>query len=102
MPHDIEFGERSRNGNTSVSVLVVSLQGGCDVEESRMAQPARQHQTLSEQDEKRIAEEAKAIQKQDTEPERRGDVLGLSDVTSGGDLQSDDLGPAAARRDLND
>jgi hypothetical protein len=40
-----------------------------------MAQPARQQHTLTEQDEKRIAEEAQAIQKQDTEPERRGDVL---------------------------
>jgi hypothetical protein len=47
-----------------------------------MAQPARQHETLTEQDEKRIAEEAKAIQKQqDTEPERQGDVLGLSDAS---------------------
>jgi hypothetical protein len=46
-----------------------------------MAQPARQQQTLTEQDEKRIAEEAKAIQKQDSEPERQGDVLGLSDAS---------------------
>jgi hypothetical protein len=47
-----------------------------------MAQPARQQQTLTEQDEKRIAEEAKAIQKQEeTEPERKGDVLGLSDAS---------------------
>lgn len=46
-----------------------------------MAQPANQY-TLTEQDEKRIAEEAKAIQKeQETEPERQGDVLGLSDVS---------------------
>jgi hypothetical protein len=43
-------------------------------------QPARQRD-LSEQEEKRIAEEAKAIQKQETEPERQGDVLGLSDVS---------------------
>ena len=46
-----------------------------------MAKAARQQQTLTEQDEKRIAEEAKAIQKQDTEPERQGDVLGLSDAS---------------------
>jgi hypothetical protein len=46
-----------------------------------VAQPGRQQQTLSEQDEKRIAEEAKAIQKQETEPERQGDVLGLSDAS---------------------
>lgn len=47
-----------------------------------MAQPAGQRQTLSEAEEKRIAEEAKAIQKQqETEPERQGDVLGLSDVS---------------------
>jgi hypothetical protein len=46
-----------------------------------MAQPARQQQTLSEHDEKRIAEEAKAIQKQESEPERQGDVLGLSDAS---------------------
>jgi hypothetical protein len=47
-----------------------------------MAQPAGQRQTLTEQDEKRIAEEAKAIQKQqETEPERKGDVLGLSDAS---------------------
>lgn len=47
-----------------------------------MAQPAGQRQTLSEQDEKRIAEEAKAIQKQqETEPEREGDILGLSDAS---------------------
>jgi hypothetical protein len=46
-----------------------------------MAQPARQQHTLTEQEEQRIAEEAKAIQKQDTEPERQGDVLGLSDAS---------------------
>jgi hypothetical protein len=46
-----------------------------------MAQPARQQQTLTEQDEKRIAEEAKAIQKQEPELERQGDVLGLSDAS---------------------
>jgi hypothetical protein len=47
-----------------------------------MAQPAGQRQTLSEQDEKRIAEEARAIQKQqETEPERDGDILGLSDAS---------------------
>ncbi len=97
---------------------------------------------------KRIAEEAKAIQKQDAAPERQGDVLGLSDASpaveiphatddrsgnpvgievrspatgtsdlkqtkgatgiqmgaggSGTDVQSEDLGPAATRRDLND
>jgi hypothetical protein len=44
-------------------------------------QQTRQQQTLTEQDEKRIAEEAKAIQKQETEPERQGDVLGLSDAS---------------------
>lgn len=47
-----------------------------------MAQPARQQRELTEQDEQRIAEEAKQIQKQeDTEPERQGDVLGLSDAS---------------------
>jgi hypothetical protein len=46
-----------------------------------MAQSTRQQQTLSEQDEKRIADEAKAIQKQEPEPERQGDVLGLSDAS---------------------
>jgi hypothetical protein len=56
-----------------------------------MAQPARQQQTLTEQDEKRIAEEAKAIQKQEeTEPERKGDVLGIVGcVTGGGDPARD-------------
>jgi BRCT domain type II-containing protein len=45
-----------------------------------MAQPTRQ---LSEQEEKRIAEEAKAIQKQQQEkpPEHEGDILGLSDAS---------------------
>lgn len=47
-----------------------------------MSQAAGQRQTLTEADEKRIAEEAKAIQKQqDTEPEREGDILGLSDAS---------------------
>ena len=49
-----------------------------------VAQPAQQRETLSEQDEKRIAEEAKAIQKEQEsapEPERQGDVLGLSDAS---------------------
>jgi hypothetical protein len=62
--------------------LVMSLHNGRAVEEFRMAQPAGQRQTLSEADEKRIAEEAKAIQKQqETEPEREGDILGLSDAS---------------------
>jgi hypothetical protein len=64
-----------------IATMVVSLQsrsaGGIKV-----AQPARQQQGLSEQEEKRIAEEAKAIQKQqETEPDRQGDVLGLSDAS---------------------
>ena len=47
-----------------------------------MAQPAQQRETLSEQEEKRIAEEAKAIQKeQESTPDRKGDVLGLSDAS---------------------
>lgn len=51
-------------------------------EDTTVAQPAPQHQTLTEEDEKRIAEEAKAIQKeQAAEPERQGDVLGLSDAS---------------------
>jgi hypothetical protein len=57
------------------------LADGWLVEGTRMAQPARQQHTLTEQEEQRIAEEAKAIQKQDTEPERQGDVLGLSDAS---------------------
>ena len=60
--------------------MVTSLQlrgaGGIKV-----AQTAQQHQTLSDQEEKRIAEEAKAIQKQEPELERQGDVLGLSDAS---------------------
>jgi hypothetical protein len=59
------------------AVLVVFLQAGAV--EDCMAQPARQ---LSDQEEKRIAEEAKAIQKQQEKaPEREGDVLGLSDAS---------------------
>jgi hypothetical protein len=69
-----------------------------------MAQPAQQQKNLTEQDEKRIAEEAKAIQKQDAEPERQGDILGLSDASPAVEIPSatDDRGPAATRRDLND
>jgi hypothetical protein len=63
-----------------------------------MAQPAQQH-TLTEQEEQRIAEEAKAIQKQDTEPERQGDVLGLSDASPAVEIPH---APAATRHDLND
>jgi hypothetical protein len=82
-----------------------------------MAQPARQQQTLTEQDEKRIAEEAKAIQKQEeTEPERQGSILGLSDASPAVEIprvtddrielddriEPDDLAPATTRRDLNE
>jgi hypothetical protein len=77
----VSLGDHQQSGNTSCRGIGRVLADGWLVEGTRMAQPARQQHTLTEQEEQRIAEEAKAIQKQDTEPERQGDVLGLSDAS---------------------